>query len=62
MKKFLVEFIGTFFLVLTVGMTVIDPGAGALAPLAIGSTLMVMVCAGGHVSDAVKSKFLAAGS
>ena len=32
MKKYLVEFIGTFFLVLTVGMTVIDPGAGALAP------------------------------
>ncbi|HEX7576884.1 MAG TPA: aquaporin, partial [Verrucomicrobiae bacterium] len=50
MKKYLVEFIGTFFLVLTVGMTVIDPGAGALAPLAIGSALMLMVYAGGHVS------------
>jgi aquaporin Z len=51
MKKYLVEFIGTFFLVLTVGMTVIDPGgAGALAPLAIGSALMIMVFAGGHVS------------
>jgi len=50
MKKYLVEFIGTFFLVLTVGMTVIDPGAGALAPLAIGAALMVMVYAGGHVS------------
>ena len=50
MKKYLVEFIGTFFLVLTVGMTVIDPGAGSLAPLAIGSALMVMVYAGGHVS------------
>jgi len=50
MKKYLVEFIGTFFLVLTVGMTVIDPGAGALAPLAIGSALMIMVYAGGHVS------------
>jgi aquaporin Z len=51
MKKYLVEFIGTFFLVLTVGMTVIDPGgAGPLAPLAIGSALMIMVYAGGHVS------------
>jgi len=53
MKKYLVEFIGTFFLVLTIGMTVIDPGgAGALAPLAIGAVLMVMVYAGGHVSGA----------
>jgi aquaporin Z len=50
MKKYLVEFIGTFFLVLTVGMTVIEPGAGNLAPLAIGSALMIMVYAGGHVS------------
>jgi aquaporin Z len=31
-------------------MTVIDPGATALAPLAIGSALMIMVYAGGHVS------------
>ncbi|HEY3931887.1 MAG TPA: MIP/aquaporin family protein [Verrucomicrobiae bacterium] len=50
MKKYLTEFIGTFFLVLTVGMTVIDPGAGNLGPLAIGSALMIMVYAGGHVS------------
>jgi aquaporin Z len=50
MKKYLVEFIGTFFLVLTVGMSVIDPGIGGLAPLAIGSALMIMVYAGGHVS------------
>ena len=50
MKKYLVEFIGTFFLVFTVCMTVITPGAGALAPVAIGASLMVMVFAGGHVS------------
>src|ERR1041385_8284343 len=50
MKKYLTEFIGTFFLVLTIGMCVIDPGAGNLAPIAIGSALMVMVYAGGHVS------------
>lgn len=49
-KKYLVEFIGTFFLVLTVGMTVINPDAGTIAPLAIGSALMIMVYAGGHVS------------
>jgi aquaporin Z len=52
MGKYAVEFIGTFFLVLTIGMTVIAPGAGDLAPLAIGAALMVMVYAGGHVSGA----------
>ena len=49
--KLVVEFIGTFFLVFTVGMTVKGPdGPGALAALAIGSSLMVMVYAGGHFS------------
>lgn len=49
--KYLYEFIGTFFLVLTVGMTVLSPNsAGLLAPLAIGSVLAVMIFAGGHVS------------
>jgi len=47
-RKLVVEFIGTFFLVFTVGMAVSK--AGALAPLAIGTVLMVMVFAGGHVS------------
>ena len=51
MKKYLVEFIGTFFLVATIGFTVVKPGdAGAMAPVAIGSALMVMIFAGGHVS------------
>lgn len=51
--KYLYEFIGTFFLVLTVGMTVLGPHeAGLLAPLAIGSILAVMIFAGGHVSGA----------
>jgi len=50
MKKFIVEFIGTFFLVFTVGVCVVNPGAGVIAPLAIGSVLMVMVYAGGHIS------------
>jgi len=50
-RKLAVEFIGTFFLVYTVCMaTNPKTGAGALAPLAIGSVLMVMVYAGGHIS------------
>lgn len=48
--KYLYEFIGTFFLVFTVGMTVTNPSVGLFAPLAIGSALAVMVFAGGHVS------------
>jgi aquaporin Z len=47
-RKLVVEFVGTFFLVFTVGMAVAR--AGPLAPIAIGSVLMVMVFAGGHVS------------
>jgi aquaporin Z len=35
---------------LTIGCTVIGNGAGALAPLAIGSALVVMIFAGGHIS------------
>jgi aquaporin Z len=50
MNKYFVEFIGTFFLVFTVGMCVIAPAAGVIAPLAIGSALMIMVYAGGHIS------------
>jgi len=50
MKKFIVEFIGTFFLVFTVGACVVNPDAGVIAPIAIGSVLMVMVYAGGHIS------------
>src|SRR6266550_934109 len=50
MQKYFAEFIGTFFLVLTNRCTVIGHGAGRLAPLAIGSALMVMIFAGGHIS------------
>ena len=50
MKKYVAEFIGTFFLVLTIGCTVIGHGAGPFAPLAIGFALMVMIFAGGHIS------------
>ncbi len=44
MPKLLVEFVGTFFLVLVVALTG--------NPLAIGTILMVMVYAGGHISGA----------
>ena len=49
-RKLIVEFIGTFFLVFTVCAAVVK--GGTLAPLAIGSILMVMVYAGGHISGA----------
>ena len=52
MKKYIAEFIGTFFLVLTIGCTVIPGAAGVIPPLAIGAALMVMVFAGGHISGA----------
>ena len=50
MNKYLTEFIGTFFLVLTIGCSLI--GGASLPPLAIGAALMVMIFAGGHVSGA----------
>jgi len=44
MKNYITEFIGTFFLVLAIGLTA--------NPLAIGVMLMVMVYMGGHISGA----------
>jgi aquaporin Z len=52
MPKYVTELIGTFFLVFTIGCTGIAAGPGVIAPLAIGSVLMVMIYAGGHVSGA----------
>ncbi len=49
-KKLVAEAIGTFFLVFTVGQTVLAPGAGQFAPLAIGFALAIGVYATGHVS------------
>ena len=48
MKNLVTEFIGTFFLVLTVGLTVLN--GSPMAPLAIGCSLMIMVYMGGHIS------------
>ena len=55
MKRYLTEAIGTFFLVFAIGMSVTSGLATsplAMAPLVIGSMLMVMVYMGGHVSGA----------
>lgn len=48
MKNYLTEALGTFFLVLVIGLTVAT--GSEFAPIAIGSALMIMVYAGGHVS------------
>lgn len=48
MHRYLTEFTGTFFLVLTIGLTAVS--GTPMAPLAIGSALMVMVYMGGHIS------------
>jgi aquaporin Z len=52
MRRYAVEFIGTFFLVLTIGYTGIAAAPGVIAPLAIGAVLMTMIYAGGHMSGA----------
>lgn len=52
-EKFIYEFIGTFFLMLTIGMTVVNTTSPEFwAPVAIGAILAVMVFAGGHISGA----------
>jgi aquaporin Z len=50
MNKYIYEFIGTFFLVFTIGLTVLSGASGVIPPLAIGAALMVMIFATGHVS------------
>ena len=50
MRNLITEFIGTFFLVFTVCLTV--TGEVPMAPLAIGCSLMIMVYMGGHISGA----------
>jgi aquaporin Z len=50
MPKLLTELIGTFFLVFTIGMTA--SSQTPLAAIAIGSSLMIMVYMGGHISGA----------
>jgi len=50
MKNYVTEFVGTFFFILTIGFVVLH--GSDLAPIAIGSVLMVMVYMGGHISGA----------
>ncbi len=50
MPKYIVEFVGTFFLVITIALSV--GWNSTIAALAIGSMLMAMVYMGGHVSGA----------
>lgn len=50
LKKYLVEFIGTFFLVFVVASTALWGGDGVIPAIAIGAALMVMVYAGGYIS------------
>ena len=50
MNRYLTELTGTFFLVLSIGLSML--GGLPMAPLAIGVTLMAMVYMGGHVSGA----------
>jgi aquaporin Z len=50
MRNYLTEFIGTFFLVLTVGLCVLGNAPVGAAAIAIGSSLMIMVYMGGHIS------------
>ena len=49
-RSYLMEFIGTFGLVFTIGASLYSQSP--LAPLGIGSVLMVLVFAGGHISGA----------
>ena len=51
-QKLTTEFIGTFFLSLTICTAAVYGSAGDYAPFGIAATLMVMIYAGGHVSGA----------
>lgn len=50
MGRYVTEFAGTFFLVLTIGLSIVQDVVPA--PLAIGAVLTVMVYMGGHISGA----------
>ena len=51
-QKLTTEFIGTFFLSLTICTAAVYGSAGDYAPFGIAATLMVMIYAGGHISGA----------
>jgi glycerol uptake facilitator-like aquaporin len=54
LAPYIIEFIGTFFLVLTVGLGVTQSG-DIFAAFSIGTILMTMIFMGGHISGFFKS-------
>ena len=58
-QKLLVEAIGTFFLMLLIGLTV--SSAGPFAPLGFGAGLVALIYAGGHISGSVYNPAVAVG-
>ena len=50
LKKYFMEFIGTYFLVLTVGCVVMMGTIGVIPAIAVGAVLMLLVYAGGYIS------------
>ena len=51
-QKLIAEFVGTFFLALTICTAAVHGSAGDYAPFAIAATLMVMIYGVGHISGA----------
>lgn len=51
-QKLIAEFVGTFFLALTICTASVHGSAGDYAPFAIAATLMVMIYGVGHISGA----------
>jgi aquaporin Z len=54
MRRYIAEFIGTFFLVFTVCTAVLSNAS--LAPVAIGGVLAAMIFAGGHISAGTSTR------
>lgn len=54
MRRYVIEFIGTFFLILTIFMLVLggSEATSILTPIGIGAMLIGVIYAGGHISKA----------
>lgn len=50
MRKYLTEFLGTFFIVLVIVLVANNQSVGMFAPLAIGAIFTVFIYASGHIS------------
>ncbi len=51
-KRYIAEFIGTFFLLLTICMVAYSKVSADLQPMAVGAILIAMIYAAGHISGA----------